>query len=298
VTSNQKLDHPGRWLGALMNARLGVLEGVLRGLERHGLAPRRVHKLRVAARRLRNALQLARVWRGGGRLGRLSKKLGRFATEFGALRDLDVQAEFLGRATDRLEPGMQPPLRRLRRRYADERRRLAKTLSGRLAAGGKLAGKIRKAAAKLETTDAGTATTDAWRARLAGPVHALTDACQAAANSARAAPDDAALHRWRIAAKKLRYRLEALDSLYGGGLGVWIERLTQLQDALGEAHDAAVFQETFRTIAAAMEAEGGGGTAGRHQFQAAVRRVLTLNQARKRRALRQASQLRQLGTPF
>ena len=291
-------DHPGRWLGALLSGRLGVLEGVLRGLERHGLAPRRVHKLRVAARRLRNALQLARMWRGGGRFGKLSKKLGRFATEFGALRDLDVQAEFLTRAADRLEPGMQPALHRLRRRYADERRRLAETLSGRLSAGDKLAGKIRKTAAKLKTAGAGAAAADTWRTRLADPVRTLTDACQAAADSARAAPNDDALHRWRIAAKKLRYRLEALDSLYGGGLGVWIERLTHLQDALGEAHDAAVFQETFRMIAAAIEAEGGGKNAGRHPFRACVRRVLTLNQARKRRARRQASQLRQLGTPF
>ena len=209
-----------------------------------------------------------------------------------------MQAEFLGRAAERLEPGMKPALRRFRRRYAEERQRLAETLSGRLSAGRKLASKIRKMAAKLETAGAGAAAADAWRARLADPVRALTDACQAAADSARAAPDDTALHRWRIAAKKLRYRLEALDALYGGGPGAWIEQLTQLQDALGEAHDAAVFRETFRRIATAMEAECGGGNAGRRQFRASVRRVLTLNQARKRRALRQASQLRQLGPPF
>ena len=289
MTVKPKSDRPGHWLAALVGGRLGMLERVLHGLERHGLAPRRVHKLRVSSRRLRNALQLAQLWSGGGRFRKLSRKLGRFAAEFGALRDLDVQAQFLSGAAARMEPGLQPACRRLRRRYGEERQRLAAALSGRLSAGHELADKIRKAATDLERAGGRAAVADAWRALLAASVRELQAAYQAVADSAHAVPDDdAALHRWRIAAKKLRYRLEALDSLYGGGLGAWIARLTELQDALGEAHDAALFRETFRPLAAAEEAAVGGGAGGLRTFRGGVRRVLALNQARHRRALRKA----------
>ncbi len=287
MTTKPNQDHPRRWLTALLSRRLGALERVLSSMDRHGLTPRQVHKLRVAARRLRNALRLAQLWNGCKPFGTLAKKLGKFTAEFGALRDLDVQAEFLGRAAKWLEPGMKPALRHLQRRYAKARRRLAETLSGRLCAGHKLADKIHRAAAGLDTVGK-NATADNWRTRLADAVHELQTAYQAAAKSALAAPDDAALHNWRIAAKKLRYRLEALEALYGGGLGAWIERLTELQNALGEAHDAAVFRETFRTIAAEAETTGGGGTGGLRNFQACARRVLALNQARKRREIRKA----------
>ncbi len=50
-------------------------------------------------------------------------------------------------------------------------------------------------------------------------------------------------HAMRIAAKHLRYTLEAFDELYGGGLKETIKSLKQLQDILGEMHDCDVWSE-------------------------------------------------------
>lgn len=65
-----------------------------------------------------------------------------------------------------------------------------------------------------------------------------------------AALDDAsqleALHALRIAAKRLRYALEMFESCFPGA-GPYIERLSALQDAIGEVHDLDVLVELMRS---------------------------------------------------
>jgi CHAD domain-containing protein len=73
---------------------------------------------------------------------------------------------------------------------------------------------------------------------------ALVDLAGRLANAARRVEsiDDAgALHRARIAAKRLRYLLETLPDVPGAP--VLIERLTALQDGLGLAHDRHLMVE-------------------------------------------------------
>lgn len=62
--------------------------------------------------------------------------------------------------------------------------------------------------------------------------------------------DDEAIHRARIAAKRLRYTLEPLASSLSGGTDL-IPRLKRLQDLLGELHDLSELEDEVRI---AMEA--------------------------------------------
>ena len=62
--------------------------------------------------------------------------------------------------------------------------------------------------------------------------------------------DDDAIHRGRIAAKRLRYTMEPVMAIASGGSEL-VARLKRLQDLLGEIHDLAELEEEVRT---AMEA--------------------------------------------
>ncbi len=288
MKASQKQEVYRHWLASLLDERAKVFDRVRRGMERHGLAVKRVHKLRVASRRMRNALRLAQLWGGRGKFRKLSRALGRFAAGFGALRDLDVQMAFLDRVAARAAPDLAPAFRRLRRHFLKQRRRLAEALDGEPARGRRLAARIRKLAGALEK--AGAEGGGPGPERLADSALELQAACQQAADAALANPEDAALHGWRVAVKKLRYRLEALSSMPGQAVpdGVTIGQLTELQDALGEAHDAAVFREAFRTAAAELRRRAREKGCGVRMLAACTRRTLAANGVRKRRAIRRA----------
>ena len=58
--------------------------------------------------------------------------------------------------------------------------------------------------------------------------------------------DDAALHQARIATKRCRAAVEAVAPLAGDEVTKLAKALAKLQDALGAAHDAAVFEAWLR----------------------------------------------------
>jgi CHAD domain-containing protein len=61
-------------------------------------------------------------------------------------------------------------------------------------------------------------------------------------------PDDEALHGLRILAKRARYACELAAPVMGVDAADLGERLTDLQDVLGELHDTAVSQEWLRSV--------------------------------------------------
>ena len=70
------------------------------------------------------------------------------------------------------------------------------------------------------------------------------------------------LHAMRIAAKRLRYTLEVFRSLLGGEATLFLEKLKEMQDLLGEIHDCDVWigwlpvfleKEKYRTLLENME---------------------------------------------
>ncbi|MDB5028100.1 MAG: domain containing protein, partial [Candidatus Eremiobacteraeota bacterium] len=66
-------------------------------------------------------------------------------------------------------------------------------------------------------------------------------------------PSDRDLHAIRIAAKRVRYALEAVVPVAGRPARVFARRVEQLQTVLGEQHDAAVARDRLRTLAAGEE---------------------------------------------
>jgi CHAD domain-containing protein len=78
-----------------------------------------------------------------------------------------------------------------------------------------------------------------WFARRAVAVR--LDAVSAAQQLARESDDASKYHALRIAYKRLRYAVEVFASCYGGSFDDPHATLRDLQDALGEMHDAEVF---------------------------------------------------------
>jgi len=251
ASCHHRADTPGHRLAVLVRGRLHVLRRELRSLAAGaGADAETVHRLRVAVRRLRNALSLARLWSEKRRFRRLSRRLGRISRAFGALRDLDVQAPFIDRLARREERCLRPVFRRLARRLRGRRRCLVSGLAGLLPVAQSLCRQIGAATDRLVVAGPGRAAGKAWQKVLARSVRRRWEAYRVAAVVAMTAPDDAALHRWRIATKKLRYRLEALTPAGAAArFAPPIARLADLQGQLGDVHDAAVFAAMLTPLA-------------------------------------------------
>ena len=62
--------------------------------------------------------------------------------------------------------------------------------------------------------------------------------------------DGKALHKMRIAAKKLRYTLESFENVYGRKITHFYKAVYVLQTSLGQLHDAEMFVVALRKIPA------------------------------------------------
>jgi CHAD domain-containing protein len=229
---------------AIVAAGLAHLLANERGL-RGSADPEYLHQARVALRRLRSALDVFSPPLPESVVAPVERELKWMASRLGPARDWDVLV------TETLPPlaaelGAQGELgifsarcARMRRSAGAEARRAARSsryrrlvlkLSAWLAPGG------------WRTLPDGTA-----RAALQGPVriHAgivLQERYQRVLKRGRRleAHSAARLHRLRIAIKKFRYAADFFSGLYRGkAVRESLQRLSRLQDVLGEMNDAA-----------------------------------------------------------
>ncbi len=268
-----------RWLPELLCGRLHVLARELRDLARHGVETGRIHHVRIASRRTRDALDLAQLLPDGHhRLRKFSRRLNRLAETFGPVRDIDVQLPLLQPDSDGggNDPRLTPLRDRLRRRLLRWRARETRTLAARLPEAAALAVKLTQLERELRCDGLRHHSARKLEKQVGKAIRADLATFQKAAAAAKTDPQDATLHRWRIAVKKLRYRLEALDPLFHSQtsppppqpttrnsqpvagrapqpvpscLAPWIEGLVRLQVWLGQAHDLAVFQTALQRLA-------------------------------------------------
>ena len=217
--------------------------------------PDPVHDMRTATRRMRTAATIYRSVFPNRDLRRLEDELRRVAHRLGATRDLDVMLEMLGepRNGDAAKADGTAPLRRAWTRERDQeadrlrseldRRRFGRSLerAARLAedarssaAGGQAPGDDKEPTQRV----AHRAPSTIWKSF--GEVLAYD------LDARTADPDD--IHQMRIAAKGLRYTLEAFEDSVGRGLKTLIEEVTALQDAAGEMHDAIVAAQRAREL--------------------------------------------------
>ncbi len=238
---------------ALALERLGVLEGAL--AEAAGMARAAgtdgtdnppqppadaLHHVRTSTRRVRSVLRAYRPWLGGRGTRRLRRELRRLMAATSPGRDLDVQLAWLAAsAAEAPEParaGVDWLVRRLERRRERLRDREAKVLSGPPV-------DLARARERLGATGASSIPAPTLARAAAAAVRTGADALEEELAGVVSLADRERSHRARIQAKRLRYVVEPFAEAAGGA--PLLERLTRLQDGLGELRDAQVLAEAL-----------------------------------------------------
>ncbi|HEU4384524.1 MAG TPA: CHAD domain-containing protein [Anaeromyxobacteraceae bacterium] len=206
-----------------------------------------LHDFRVSLRRLRSVARALRPQLAGSlrkRHERLLRQVARATTE---ARDAEVQIAWLAQERPVASPREQPGIEWLSSRLEG---RLREAQAGDLRATAarfrRLAGKMAKALAAPATPlpgqpSLGSLLADLLRSHAAG----LNSALDAVGGPMEVEPAHAA----RIAGKRLRYLLEPLRGSRRADSAPAVAILKELQDVLGELHDAHVAADT---VAAAM----------------------------------------------
>jgi CHAD domain-containing protein len=237
-------DRPWSEAAASTLAQLATTVGKRAKRVRDSVDEDAVHDLRTATRRLRTALTLYGEEADAGDRKRIERVLKRISRRLGAVRDLDVLLQELDRDGSPPEAQNRGPLRRA---WEAERRVNAERLAHDL--GRKRFRDAVDGAGDLLT--AATTTTDGPLARVASRAPGLI--WDAAGNVLAydidpETADPATIHDLRIAAKKLRYTLEAFEDALAPGPSL-VDEVTTLQDAGGEMHDAIVARDRARSFA-------------------------------------------------
>jgi CHAD domain-containing protein len=208
---------------------------------RVGKDPEDVHRMRVATRRLRAARRVFREALAGAiDLERANAELKALATVLGRARDLDVFAAALRRHARAAPPADRPALKAmiadLQRQKATAQEELQRFLDE-----GALTYLRSELHGQLQAVAEMGAGRKRERVQRTAPrliERALRRLCRD--QGSLLAPTSAELHERRILAKRARYTAEFFAPAFGDVLDESIARLTEVQDTLGEVHDADV----------------------------------------------------------
>lgn len=214
---------------------------------RRGEDAEELHDMRVAARRLRAAIEMFRGAVPPSTRAGLLDELKWLRDCLGAVRDLDVQRErvqeFCASTPASLRTAMDSYASYLDRRRAECRREMAAALASP---------RYYDLLTSLETFASGAVAASDDAAAL--PVGALAADAVAAAHrrlrkrgrKVQAEPSSEDLHALRTRAKRLRYVLEFCRDLTGRRGRRAVRQLVRLQDLLGAFHDAVVAADFIR----------------------------------------------------
>jgi CHAD domain-containing protein len=215
---------------------------------RIGEDPEAVHQARVATRRLRSTLRTFRSLLEPEWTTRLRDELKWLADLLGAVRDADVLLgrfqEHLAALPDGDAKAGQRLLRRLvERREADRGRLLGAMGEPRYAT--LLDDLVAAAAAPALLPGADQPAVEAMPPLVAKPWRRLRKTVRAAGPD----PADEDLHQIRIRAKRARYAAEAVEPVIGKPAERFADAAADLQDVLGDQHDAVVGEAWLREAA-------------------------------------------------
>ena len=211
--------------------------------------PERVHKYRVATRRLRSDLATFAPVVDAEAAGSLRTELGWLGRLVGEVRDADVQigamTEVLGTLGDVSEEEAGVVLGHLRARRLQALPRLLEAIgSSRQVA---LRAELERGAGPLLSPQLAACPADEVAPELLGrPVRHL----RRAVRRLDAVPAHAELHRVRILAKRARYAAEALEPALGPDAERLAATLRRVQDVLGDHQDTVVAEGGLRELAA------------------------------------------------
>ncbi|MGC9982949.1 MAG: CHAD domain-containing protein [Polyangia bacterium] len=237
-----------------------------------------IHQIRVASRRLRVALPVAARRPAGRRVRRSLKRLRALTRLAGQGRDLDVCAALFDEqaAQTKAEPIV---VRLLRHRLATARARAHRKLAQALADFD--ATRLRQDLDALMARGGADSGEAALRLGSTRRKHARAAMEELRAVGRHFAP--MALHAIRRRCRWLRYAAELDRALFGGRANA-VRRFKDVQDILGQLHDAFVLAEWISLQATSWEAQG-------KRARAAAARVVSVRlrdraQALHRRFLR------------
>ena len=228
---------------------LATMRGHLRAVYAHdpgtrlGSDAEELHRMRVAARRVRALLRAARSMFAPRPIKALREELAWLGSILGGVRDLDVLRGHLSEELRVLDPqdrgSGRTLLRRLDRARVKPREALLSALdSPRYFA---LLDSVDETISHPPVVDADVSLTDVaageWK-KLRKTVKQLP-----------ADPADTDLHAVRIKAKRARYAAELAAPEVGHAAERFVDRAKKLQDILGEHQDAAVAEARLRELA-------------------------------------------------
>ncbi len=209
-----------------------------------------LHDMRVASRRLREALEIFQTCFPPKSYNRLYERVRRITRALGRARDADVAVDYFAQLlADRQnvieQVALQEVLRRLTkqqtRRRAEMQHELDKVQPADLVV------RFEKAFDHLVRTppsrQRGSRTALLLARRLFAQRLREVFACQRLIKSET---DIEGLHNLRIAVKKLRYAMETLDFAGGEQVKENLKFFKKLQTVLGDLHDRDVFGETMQ----------------------------------------------------
>ncbi|HLH44724.1 MAG TPA: CHAD domain-containing protein [Bryobacteraceae bacterium] len=202
-----------------------------------------IHDLRVAIRRFTQALRVFRDLLDRGRLRKMRRRLKIIMDLCGAVRDCDVALAVLRAAR---VPAAAPAYKRVRKIRCRTARDLARLLSPSRAA------KIEKWTDWLKAKPSRSETLRSVARRSLALLAAQF--FQARRVAAKPAASEREMHRFRLAAKRLRYTMEIFGPLAGPQWKRQIEEIRGLQEHLGAANDCVVARELTNHSHAALQA--------------------------------------------
>lgn len=253
------LDQPAERAARLIALRL--LDDVGRERARLASADRdsgALHDFRVALRRLRSWVRgLRPVLRGSVPRG-ARRRFRRIARESNVGRDAEVLLAWLDGVLPELPARAKPTARWLRERFERQRREAEASLDALLARDFERA-RDRLAEAlthyRLEADVHGGIRATALATVMADRLRVHAETLRRGLNVMRTSSDAAAAHRTRIAGKRLRYLLEPIAAEVPS-IPRLIDDLRQLQDVLGDLHDAQLWLMILRDVVAEHAVDG------------------------------------------
>jgi len=233
---------------ALLRRYFGAV--LAREAEARGGSIHALHEMRVAARHLEVLLRMFRGFGPGWAVGSRARVRGLIKV-LGAVRDCDVQLAFLDTALESLKPEERASFEPMRVRLVTQQQAARERLLHWLDSPAMQAWVSEW---RQNLRDALPGSARAQRSITAVVARErVRDAYRALRKRARQLGKNSAAdeyHEVRIRAKRLRYTLDAFESLYGEAAAKFAQALAKLQTVLGEYHDASVREQHFTAMVA------------------------------------------------
>lgn len=243
----QPHDAAGSAARSTIAVQLRALLDQIPGAQRGEAEP--VHQVRVAARRLRSSVRLFAPYISSLRPKVMDERLKWLGKQAGAVRDLDVLEKLLQQRAGKLDlqvaRDLEPLFEEVRLRRAKAAAALARSLSS-----SRYKSLIARLSAPIAITARGDAAFDAVAGDLFAP---MLKSVMRAGDKMHEEPTPDDLHRLRKRAKASRYALEMMLAIDQKQLGPMLKGLEDLQDLVGEHHDAVVAASWIKEFAGSRQ---------------------------------------------